>query len=1830
MPHRTDSMNASNMHPQPPLTIKDWCTAEAAGGALERLLDLVRRCEASDPADPAWIAVASPQHIKAQWQQICDRKRSGIRLPLYGVPFAVKDNIDAAGFATTAACPDFAYNPDDDASCVQVLKAAGAILVGKTNLDAFATGLVGTRSPYGAVPNTFDDRYVSGGSSSGSASVVARGLVPFALGTDTAGSGRVPAGLNNIIGLKGTRGALSTRGVLPACRSLDCVTILALTLEDTSTVFEIAAQYDPQDSFSRKRPISTALLLLKKPRIAICENPPWFGGDVQKNAYKDSLDRTQSLPWTLELVDFSSLFKLASLLYEGPWVAERYAAIKDFIEQPNSQMDPVVRGIIERAKGFNAVDVFEGEYLKADLIRDIEVQFADYDAILVPTTPTFPTMEELRSEPVLENSKLGTYTNFVNFMDWTAVSVPAGFRSDGLPFGLTFISTAWQEQKLLALGRHWLSLDDARPVGALQTRILEDFTGYSTATFKDCRTLALAVVGAHISGLPLNFQLTDVDASLRCWSKTSPSYRLYELPYTGTIRKPGLCRVSDEDGGSSIDVQIWDIPIDSFGTFLENVLSPLAIGSVELIDGSWVKGFVCEPCGLANAHDITAFGAWIPYLDSLKRNALSETNALISTNISGAGLLFNAVLVANRGEIAVRIISTLRKLGIKAIAIYSQEDRNSQHVQDADVSYLLDGEGLEDTYLSEKAVIGIAKLSNAEAIIPGYGFLSESASLAELCEAAGLVWIGPTPSQMRDLGLKASARKIAHEQAVPLLPGTGLLDDPELAAAEADRIGYPVIVKSNSGGGGIGLQQCGTRAELQGAVESVSHLGKSYFNDGALFIEKFIQNARHIEVQIIGDGKGRVCHAGDRDCSLQRRKQKVIEESPAVFVPDTTRKRMRQAALKLTASVQYRGVGTVEFIYDVTSQEFFFLEVNTRLQVEHPITEATFGLDLVEVMLQVAAGQTPPIFDYSPSPKKFAIEARIYGESPLQNFRPSPGQLTEVFFPPCCRVDTWVDSGAYISPMYDPLLAKLIVVGYDRPDAVRALSEALDATVLHGIETNLQYLRNIVKSSQFQSGDYNTTYLGELQLEIPAFEVLEPGPATTIQDVPGRAGLWHVGIPPSGPMDNYSFRLANRLLENAPDAAGLECTSSGPGLLFHADTIVAVVGSSAALTIDGIDVPYERPMFIKRGQTLRLGTLENGARACITIKGGVNVPKIMGSRSTFVLGKIGGYNGRSLRHGDIVHFPELSANISTPLHLDGPLMPLRGSRWILRVVCGPHGSPDYFTRTSLNELLSSSWKVHYNSNRVGVRLNGPRPQWARETGGEAGLHPSNIHDSPYSIGSISFTGDEAVILTCDGPSLGGFVVFAVVVSADMWKVGQMRPGDGAHLLPITLDEAIKLDNMTSEAIENLRPLDDYSAQMTIVDPVVGKFNIGDTKVVCRQAGDRAVLLEFGDDVFSIESSMAIYEIMEINRKSPIHGVSELTPGVRSLHITFDLKVIPPNTLFDRLKQLLDRPRGDEIQTLLPSRIISMPLAIDHATSLAAIERYIRGIRAEAPWLPSNTSFLQRINALPEKSDVDATLFSATYLVLGLGDVFCGSPCAVPLDPRQRLFGMKYNPSRSWTAEGTVGVGGQYICIYAIDSPGGYQLVGRTARIWNQWTKSKDPWFFDLFDQIRFYPIAEQILDDARANGTDHELIKVEEAPFDVQAYKQWLGRHGADIADVQGRKWELLRASDMLAEAMAAPAAPAGALDNAVLDLEAMKLNPAVHLVWSGVSGKCWKCAVEVGDVVEKDQEMFRIEAMKMEVQIRAPARGKCTAVLVEQGVVFDNETPLAVLERME
>ncbi|POP75010.1 5-oxoprolinase/urea amidolyase family protein [Pseudomonas syringae] len=1425
--------------------------------------------------------------------------------------------------------------------------------------------------------------------------------------------------------------------------------------------------------------------------------------------------------------------------------------------------------------------------------------------------------------------------------------------------------------------------------------------------------------------------------------------------------------------------------------------------------------------------------------------------------------MFDKLLIANRGAIACRILRTLRTLQVKGVAVYSEADAASLHLMQADEAHSLGEGGAAGTYLAVDKILAIAKASGAKAIHPGYGFLSENAAFAQACEDAGIAFVGPTPEQLRVFGLKHTARALARQHGVPMLEGTELLDSLESAIAAARTIGYPVMLKSTAGGGGIGMRVCRSAEELADSFEAVKRLGQNNFSDAGVFIEKYIQRARHLEVQVFGDGQGEVLALGVRDCSVQRRNQKVLEETPAPNLPHSMAEELCAAAVKLARAVNYRSAGTVEFVFDSEDQRFYFLEVNTRLQVEHGVTEQVWGVDLVSWMVQLAAGDLPQLDQLQAGlkPVGHAIQARLYAEDPGRDFQPCPGLLTAADFPPAdgrsLRIDTWVEAGCEIPPYFDPMIAKLISWAPSREDASAGLIDALNETRLYGVETNRDYLRQIIADAPFASGQPWTRCLEDLVYHADTFEVLSGGTQTSVQDYPGRLGYWAVGVPPSGPMDSRALRQGNGLLGNPEGCAALEITMSGPLLRFNTDAVVAVTGAHIPITLDGQACAMNTALFVSAGSTLSLGTIAGaGVRSYLCMRGGLDVPDYLGSKSTFTLGQFGGHGGRALRAGDVLHIAPLVERSAGQRIADEALEALTDVRR-MRVIYGPHAAPEYFTEAYVERFFATDWEVHFNSSRTGVRLIGPKPEWVRADGGEAGLHPSNIHDNPYAIGAVDFTGDMPVILGPDGPSLGGFVCPVTIIEADLWQLGQLKAGDrvrftavsveachaercgsalvregyipdaeipstatpssrasqipqgiantrGSELaregyIPDAADQSTALPSsrtspLLQEAAYTRRselaregyisdaenpstatpssrasslpqgtansrgseparegylpnaenpsavppssrasslpqgpansrrselvregyipdaenpstatpssrtsPLlqdtantrgsalaregyipdaenpstatpssrasslpqgtanfrrselvrEDYSPdaenpstatpssrtsplpQSTansrdsevvriedLPSPVILDIGQDDKRLVARLSGDTHLLLEIGAPELDLVLRLRGHALMLALEAKALAGVIDLTPGIRSLQVHYRPEQLP-------LRQLLDIVAGEwdavcaakDLQ--VASRIVHLPLSWDDPACQLAIEKYMTTVRKDAPWCPSNLEFIRRINDLPNLDEVQRTVFDASYLVMGLGDVYLGAPVATPLDPRHRLVTTKYNPARTWTAENSVGIGGAYMCVYGMEGPGGYQFVGRTLQMWNRYRDvaafEGKPWLLRFFDQIRFYPVsADELLRIRRDFPLGRFALNIEHSTLNLADYQAFLSREAEGITafraqqnaafNAERERWIANGQADFQSDEGVAP------------NTEEQPLQPGQQGVDSHIAGNLWQVQVQPGDRVEAGDVLVILESMKMEIPLLAPIAGVVQDVRVQPG----------------
>ena len=748
-----------------------------------------------------------------------------------------------------------------------------------------------------------------------------------------------------------------------------------------------------------------------------------------------------------------------------------------------------------------------------------------------------------------------------------------------------------------------------------------------------------------------------------------------------------------------------------------------------------------------------------------------------------------------------------------------------------------------------------------------------------------------------------------------------------------------------------------------------------------------------------------------------------------------------------------------------------------------------------------------------------------------------------------------------------------------------------------------------------------------------AIEIIDGGTQTTVQDYPGRTGYWSVGVPPSGPMDHLAFRIANRIVGNSENAAGLEFATLGARLRFDSDTVIALTGADmgamlAAPGSKGEPVARFAPVAVKAGSVLSLGAASGeGIRAYLAVRGGIAAQPYLGSRSTFMLGGFGGTSGRSLRGGDVLHLNAGDVTLGGALALPAALMPPLTHAWEIGVLFGPHTAPEFFTETDIEMIFSTAWKVHYQSDRTGVRLTGPKPQWARQDGGEAGLHPSNIHDNAYAIGTMDFTGDMPILLGPDGPSLGGFVCPATIVQAELWKLGQLKAGDTVRFKRLTLAHAEVMEHQQDRFLEDFEvPLPTTFAAPLLakakdvegsdiapppkgsgLEPALLLELNREPRMVFRADGDKYLLVEYGPLQLDLTLRFRVHVLEQHLQAANVRGLIDVTPGIRSLHIHYDSRVLPRQRLIDLLSEL-DAGLPDLSSIQVPSRIVHLPLSWDDPQAKLAQQKYMQAVRPDAPWCPSNIEFIRRINGLQSIDDVYRIVHEASYLVLGLGDVYLGAPVATPVDPRHRLVTTKYNPARTWTPENAVGIGGAYLCVYGMEGPGGYQLVGRTIQMWNAWNTTAAfapgrPWALRFFDQLRFYPVSAEELMDARARFPrgDYEL-RTEETTFSLAAYGEFLSSIADSAAlfkETQRAAFNAERERWVVAGQMTIvepPEAPA--------DTEEAVVAAGCEAVRSSVTASVFQIPVKVGDHVEEDQKLVVLDAMKMEIAITAHTAG--------------------------
>ena len=804
------------------------------------------------------------------------------------------------------------------------------------------------------------------------------------------------------------------------------------------------------------------------------------------------------------------------------------------------------------------------------------------------------------------------------------------------------------------------------------------------------------------------------------------------------------------------------------------------------------------------------------------------------------------------------------------------------------------------------------------------------------------------------------------------------------------------------------------------------------------------------------------------------------------------------------------------------------------------------------------------------------------------------------------------------------MIAKIIVTHENRESAIQAMSDTLAKTSVAGIETNLEYLQNIIDCEVFKAGTQTTRFLNTFEWKTQKIEVLQSGIQTSIQDVNGRLGYWDVGVPPSGAIDPLSLNVANQLLGNPFNTAGLECTLQGPTLKFHCDSQIVITGGDMLATLDGVDVAMWQTLNVKKGQILKTGKITTGCRSYIGIKGGFNVPRYLGSQATFTLGQFGGHAGRNLLIGDML--PITAYTSAETVALSAAQVPSFSHTWNIAVMYGPHGAPDFFTKRDIERFFEQEFEIHFNSSRTGIRLVGEKPEWARTDGGEAGLHPSNIHDNAYAIGAIDFTGDMPIILGPDGPSLGGFVCPAVVVSSELWKIGQLKAGDKVKFIPISYDQAQVLNQkysaaLTADTTENVEFSPSFHAEMeTLSDAVLATLKGENARpdVTYRPAGNSYLLVEYGELVLDLNLRFRIHALMQWVKDQSIEGIIDLTPGIRSLQIHFDSLVLDQKHLLSLLQQA-ESELPDVTAMEVPSRTVYLPLAWEDSQTQLATERYMQTVRPDAPWCPDNVEFIRRINGLDSKQAVKDIVFSTNYLVMGLGDVYLGAPVATPLDPRHRLVTTKYNPARTWTPENAVGIGGAYMCVYGMEGPGGYQFVGRTTQMWSRYRKNPDfeqgkPWLLRFFDQIKFYEVSETELMQMREDFKAGRLkLRVEDGVLNLKEYNDFLIENAASISSFKAvqqanfeeerRRWHEAGLAEHVSESL-----------DTVLDDSEIQIPEGGCAVESHMPGSIWKIECTSGDIVEEGATLAVIEAMKIEIPIIAPERMKVETITIEKG----------------
>ncbi|KAK6221369.1 hypothetical protein LQW54_001468 [Pestalotiopsis sp. IQ-011] len=1163
-----------------------------------------------------------------------------------------------------------------------------------------------------------------------------------------------------------------------------------------------------------------------------------------------------------------------------------------------------------------------------------------------------------------------------------------------------------------------------------------------------------------------------------------------------------------------------------------------------------------------------------------------------------------SVLVANRGEIACRLIRGARE-----------------------------------------QIIAIAKRKGAQAILPGYGFLSENADFVRLVEGAGLVFVGPSAETIESMGLKHTAREFAISAGVPVIPGSkGLLVSVEDAVSEAQKLGFPVMLKATAGGGGMGLTVCHSEQDVKHSFGQVQSRGTALFKNGGVFLEKYYADSRHVEVQIFGNGQGQVISIGERECSIQRRHQKVIEECPSPFVDGHPglRQKLTKDAISLGRRIAYGSAGTVEYLVDDHTGDHFFLEMNTRLQVEHGVTEMCYSIDLVHLMLKQADRQLGGLGGLDAQdlsdlqarclePRGHAIEARVYAENPAHNFAPSPGQLQQVNWNllETSRIDTWVRPGNVISPMYDPLLAKILHHEPSRGKAIDQFIQILEGSFVCGPPTNLDFLVKVIESDDFRQGKTLTRTLDGFSYVPAAIDILAGGSHTLIQDYPGRPTVGH-GFGHAGPMDPIAFRIANALVGNPVNTEALEITLTGPELLFLGDAIVALCGPPVPASVDSTELPLWTRIHVCAGQRLKIGKLSEGCRSYLAVYGGfLNVAEWFVSKSTNPMVNVGGYQGRALRAGDFLRIEDASSLSTTePISIPEQLLPqYHQDCWEIQVMSGPYET-GYLTSEDIEMITSTEWQVSHNAARGGMRLIGPRPKFARSDGGEGGAHPSNVFEYGYPIGGLNWTGDEPVIFPVDCPDFGGFICSSTVIKADFWKLGQVRSGDRIRFRLVTLEGALEcrrknesfIDAMcgaiVDSSFENVQAFRNIPLAPETKETGLDLLHLisatdSSPKATYRAGADDFLLVEYGEGKpdlnYKCRATALRRRIEELSSEAPSSGdgalhVLNMVGCGNSLMIYYDGLQVTRAHLLDVLLEI-EKSLGDMSTIKFANRRFRLPLTFKHKKIDSMMERYMTNQRSKASYLPDPFEFVAANNGLTTE-ELKAILLGLESVVIGVG-FFMALPESLPVDPRHRLRAPKMNPSRTFTPAGTFSWGGCAIAVYPVDSPGGFMPLGMTlpgVDVYGSkagFSETK-PWMFEDMDLITYYEVSEEEYDRQmlQFRAGDYQF-QYEPDMFDMQKHNALLQQTADEVDQTQKRiasaQAEMLVKENRLLEEWIEDKKSHETDPNELQSLLEESTNRAIE---SPVNANVWKVLIEEGDKIQKGQTIAILEAMKMEINV--------------------------------